>query len=121
MSPFGHDEHRDTVEATDRPGRDTMLSAEGLVAERRMKVALVLVVGMVVLLALVALAELVRMGASRLLGGSRRRARRRGRGRSSSGVWEDAREARRDTEVLQSRPDIGTEWTSWERRGRRGR
>jgi hypothetical protein len=91
-----------------------------LVAERRMKVALVLVVGMMVLLALVALAELLRMAAGRLLGGSRRRARRRGRGRSSSGVWEDAREARRDAEVLQSRPDIGTSWTSWERRGRRG-
>jgi hypothetical protein len=85
-----------------------------------MKVALVLVVGMVVLLALVALAELLRMAAGRLLGGSRR-ARRRARGRSSSGVWEDAREARRDAEVLQSRPDIGTSWTSWERRGRRGR
>jgi hypothetical protein len=85
-----------------------------------MKVALVLVVGMVVLLALVALAELLGMAASRVLGRSRRRARRRGRGRSSSGVWEDAREARRDAEVLQSRPDIGTSWTSWERHGRRG-
>jgi hypothetical protein len=86
-----------------------------------MKVALVLVVGMVVLIALVALAELIGMAANRLLGGSRRRARRRGRGKSSPDVWVDAREARRDAEVLQSRPDIGTEWTSWERRGRRGR
>jgi hypothetical protein len=86
-----------------------------------MKVALVLVVGMVVLIALVALAELVRMAANRLLGGSRRRTRRQGHVRSSSGVWVDAREARRDTEVLQSRPDVGTSWTSWERRGRRGR
>jgi hypothetical protein len=85
-----------------------------------MKVALVLVVGTVVLIALVALAELIGMAANRLLGG-RRRGRRRGRGRSSPDVWVDAREARRDTEVLQSRPDIGTEWTSWERRGRRGR
>jgi hypothetical protein len=78
MSPFGHDERRDTAEPTDR---DTMLSTERPFAERRMKVALVLVVGMI--------------------------------------VWVGAREARRDAEVLQSRPDIGTEWTS--RRGRRGR
>jgi hypothetical protein len=84
--------------------------------ERRMKVALVLVAGMVVLIALVAAAELLRMAASRLLG-----PRRRGRRRSSPDVWEAARDARRDTEVLQSRPDIGTSWTSWERRGRRGR
>jgi hypothetical protein len=87
-----------------------------LVVERRMKVALVLVVGMVVLIALVAAAELLRMAASRLLG-----PRRRGRGRSSPDVWGAARDARRDAEVLQSRPDIGTSWTSWERRGRRGR
>jgi hypothetical protein len=86
-----------------------------------MKVALVLVVGMVVLLGLVALAELLGIAGSRLLGGLLGRTRRRGRGRSSSGVWVDAREARRDTEVLQSRPDIGTDWTSWERRDRRGR
>ena len=86
-----------------------------------MKVALVLVVGMVVLIALVAFAELLRMAANRLLGGIFGRGRRQGRGRSSPDVWVDAREARRDTEVLQSRPDIGTEWTSWERRGRRGR
>jgi hypothetical protein len=86
-----------------------------------MKVALVLVVGMVVLIALVALAELLRVAANRLLGGSLRRPRRRGRGRSSPDVWVDARDARRDTEALQSRPDIGTSWTSWERRGRRGR
>jgi hypothetical protein len=86
-----------------------------------MKVALVLVVGMVVLVALVALAELLGIAANRLLGGRRRGARRRGRGRSSSDVWEAAREARRDAEVLQSRPDMGTDWTSWERRGRRGR
>jgi hypothetical protein len=118
MSPFGHDERRDTAEPT---GRDTMLSTERPVAEQDMKVALVLVVGAVVLIALVALAELIGMAANRLLGGGRRRARRRGRGRSSSDVWVDAREARRDTEVLQSRPDLGTEWTSWERRGRRGR
>jgi hypothetical protein len=85
-----------------------------------MKVALVLVVGTVVLLALVALAELVRMAANRLLGGSRRRARRPGHVRSSSGVWVDAREARRGADVLQSRPDIGTSWT-WERRRRWGR
>jgi hypothetical protein len=86
-----------------------------------MKVALVLVVGAVVLFALVALAELLRVAANRLLGGFLRRPRRRGRGRSSPDVWVDARDARRDTEVLQSRPDIGTSWTSWERRGRRGR
>jgi hypothetical protein len=100
-----------------------MQSTAVLVAERRMKVALVLVVGMVVLIVLVALAELVRMAANRLFGllGGSRRARRRGRGRSSSDVWVDVREARRDAEVLQSRPDIGMSWTSWERRGRRGR
>jgi hypothetical protein len=86
-----------------------------------MKVALVLVVGTVVLVALIALAELLRVGANRLLGRVLGRARRRGRGRSSSGVWVDAREARRDAEVLQFRPDIGTGWTSWERRDRRGR
>jgi hypothetical protein len=84
-----------------------------------MKVALVLVVGMVVLIAVVALTELLGIGVNRLLGGRRRRARRPARGRSSPDVWVDAREARRDTEVLQSRPDIGTDWTSWERRGRR--
>jgi len=83
-----------------------------------MKVALVLVVGTVVLIALVAAADLLGMAANRLLGGKRRRARGRGRGRASPDVWVDAREARRDAEVLQSRPDIGT---SWERRGRRGR
>jgi hypothetical protein len=110
MSPFGHDERRDTMLWTGR-----------LVAEQRMKVALVLVVGMVVLIALVALAELLRMAASRLLGGILRRPRRRGRRSAAPDVWEAAREARRDTEVLQSRPDIGTSWTSWERRGRRGR
>ena len=86
-----------------------------------MKVALILVVGMVVLFALIAFAELLRVGANRLLGRFPRRSSRRGRGRSSPDVWVNAREARRDTEVLQSRPDIGTEWTSWERRGRRGR
>jgi hypothetical protein len=86
-----------------------------------MKVALVLVVGTVVLIALVAAAELLGVAANRLLGGKRRRARGRGRGRSSPDVWVDAREVRRDTEVLQSRPDIGTSWTSWERRGRHGR
>ena len=86
-----------------------------------MKVALVLVVGTVGLVALIALVELLKAGANRLLGGVLGRARRPGRGRSSSGVWVDAREARRDAEVLQSRPDIGTSWTSWERRGRRGR
>jgi hypothetical protein len=117
MSPFGHDERRDAAEPTDR---DTMGSTKWLVAERRMKVALVLVVGAVVLVAVVALAELIGMAANRLLARGRRRARRRGRGRSSRDVWVDAREARRDAEVLQSRPDIGTEWTSWERRGRRG-
>lgn len=117
MSPFGHDERRDTAEPTER---DTMGPTSWLVAERRMKVAVVLVVGAVVLFAVVALAELIGMAANRLLGRGRRRARRRGRGRSASGVWVDAREARRDAEVLQSRPDIGTEWTSWERRGRRG-
>jgi hypothetical protein len=117
MSPFGYDERRDTAEPTDR---DTMGSTTWFVAERRMKVALVLVVGAVVLIAVVALAELIGMAANRLLGRGRRGARRRGRGRSSSGVWVDAREARRDAEVLQSRPDMGTEWTSWERRGRRG-
>jgi hypothetical protein len=84
-----------------------------------MKVALVLIVGTVVLVALVALAELLRVAVNRLLGGILGRASRRGRARSSSGVWVDAREARRDAEVLQSRPDIGTSWTSWERRGRR--
>jgi hypothetical protein len=88
-----------------------------LVVERRMKVALVLVVGMVVVIALVAVVELLRMAANRLLP----RPRRRGRGRSSPDVWGAARDARRDAEVLQSRPDIGTSWTSWERRGRRGR
>jgi hypothetical protein len=86
-----------------------------------MKVALVLVVGTVVLFALIAFAELLRVAANRLLGRFFRRSPRRGRGRSSPDVWVDAREARRDTEVLQSRPDIGTGWTSWERRGRRGR
>jgi hypothetical protein len=85
-----------------------------------MKVALVLVVGTVVLIALVAAADLLGV-ANRLLGGKRRRARGRGRGRSSPDVWVDAREARRDAEVLQSRPDLGTSWTSWERHGRRGR
>jgi hypothetical protein len=118
MSPFGHDQRRDTAEATDR---DTMLSTERPVAERRMKVALVLVVGMTVLIALVALAELLRVAANRLLGGILRRGRRWGRASSSSGVWVDARVAWRDAEVLQSGPDIGTEWTAWERRGRRGR
>jgi hypothetical protein len=82
-----------------------------------MKVVLVLVVGTVVLFAGLALVELLRAAASRLLG-SRRRGRRRGRGRSSPDVWVDAREARRDAEVLQSRPDLGTSWTSWQRRGR---
>jgi hypothetical protein len=85
-----------------------------------MKVALVLVVGTVVLIALIAAAELLGVAANRLLGG-KRRARGRGRGRSSPDVWVDARDARRDAEVLQSRPDIGTSWTSWERRGRHGR
>jgi hypothetical protein len=122
MSPFGHDDrcdtvdHPDGVEAAIPWGRQSVL-----VAEQRMKVALVLVVGTVVLIALVALAELLGVAANRLLGGKRRRARRRGRGGSSPDVWVDAREARRDAEVLQSRPDIGTSWTSWERRGRRGR
>jgi hypothetical protein len=86
-----------------------------------MKLVLVLVVGIVVLFALLALAELLRAAANRLLGGILRRPGRRGRGRSSPDVWVDAREARRDTEVLQSRPDLDTSWTSWERRGRRGR
>jgi hypothetical protein len=91
------------------------------VVEQRMKVALVLVVGAVALIALVALVELIGVAANRLLGGKRRGARRRGRGSSASDVWAKAREARRDAEVLQSRPDLGTSWTSWERRGRRGR
>jgi hypothetical protein len=86
-----------------------------------MKVALILVVGTVVLFALIALAELLRLAANRLLGRFLGRARRRGRGRSSSDVWVAVREAKRDAEVLQYRPDIGTGWTSWERRDRRGR
>jgi hypothetical protein len=84
-----------------------------------MKVLLVLVVGAVALLAALALLELLRRAISRLLGP--RRPRRRGRGRSSPDVWGSVREARRDAEALQSRPDIGTSWTSWERRGRQGR
>jgi hypothetical protein len=87
-----------------------------------MKVLLVLAVGTVVLfaaLALLELLELLRRVAGRLLGP--RRARRWGRGRSSPDVWGTVREARRDAEALQSRPDIGTSWTSWERRGRQGR
>jgi hypothetical protein len=108
--------HPNRVAAAIPSGRQRVL-----VVERRMKVALVLVVGMVVLIALVAAAELLRTAASRLLGGVLRRPRRRGRGRSSPDIWGAARDARRDAEVLQSRPDIGTSWTSWERRGRRGR
>jgi hypothetical protein len=92
---------------------------ERLVAERRMKVLLVLVVGTVVLFTAVALLELLRRAVGRLLGPHR--ARRRGRGRSSPDVWASVREARRDAEALQSRPDIGSSWTSWERRGRQGR
>jgi hypothetical protein len=84
-----------------------------------MRVALVLVVGTVALVAALALLELLRRAAGRLLG-PRRRARR-GRDRSSPDVWADVREARRDAEALQSRPDIGSSWTSWERRGRQGR
>ena len=86
-----------------------------------MKLLLVLVVGTVVLFALLALAELLRVAANRLLGGILRRPRRRGRGRSSPDVWVNVREARRDAEALRSRPDLGTSWTSWERRERRGR
>jgi hypothetical protein len=83
-----------------------------------MKVALVLVVGTVVLLAALALVESLRAAAGRLLGP--RRARRRGRGRSSADVWANVREARRDVEALQSRPDLDTAWTTWERRERQG-
>jgi hypothetical protein len=83
-----------------------------------MKVVLVLVVGAVVLFAALALVELLRAAAGRLLGP--RRARRRGRGRPSAGVWANVREARRDTEALRSRPDLDAAWTSWERRERQG-
>jgi hypothetical protein len=82
-----------------------------------MKVLLVLVVGTVVLVAALASLELLRAAASRLLGRGRRTGRRR-RGRSSPDVWGNVREARRDAEALRSRPDIGTSWTSRERRGR---
>lgn len=83
-----------------------------------MRVALVLVVGTVVLFALLMLVELLRAAAGRLLGPCR--ARRRGRGRSAADVWANVREARRDAEALRSRPDLGTGWTSWERRERQG-
>jgi hypothetical protein len=82
-----------------------------------MKVLLVLVVGTVALFAALVLLELLRRVAGRLLGPRRAR---RGRGRSSPDVWADVREARRDAEALQSRPDLGSSWTSWERRGRQG-
>jgi hypothetical protein len=91
--------------------------------ERGVKVALVIVAGLVVLVALLALAELlgvVGTGVVRRL--SRRPSGRPGRRRSGADTWADVREARRDAEVLQSRPDLGmSEWTSWNRRDRRRR
>jgi hypothetical protein len=84
-----------------------------------MKVVLVLVVGTAVLFAALASLELLRAAASRLLGRGRR-AGRQGRGRSSPDVWGNVREARCDAEALRSRPDLGSAWTSWERRERQG-
>jgi hypothetical protein len=87
------------------------------------KVALVVVVGSIVLVALLAFAELTGVVGSRVFKRwSRRSTARSGRRRSGADTWTDVREARRDAEVLQSRPDIGmSDWTSWSRRDRRSR